>query len=67
MNWDQIEGNWKQYRGKAKAKWGELTDDDLAAIAGRREQLAGVLQERYGIAKEEAHRELDAFVDSLKL
>lgn len=58
MNWDRIEGNWKQVTGQAKAQWGKLTDDDIALVAGRRDQLAGKLQERYGIAKEEAERQL---------
>ncbi len=54
MNWERIEGHWKQLKGKVREQWGELTDDDLDVIAGRREQLAGKIQERYGIAKEEA-------------
>lgn len=58
MNWDRIEGNWKQAAGKAKVQWGKLTDDDLDVIAGRREQLAGKIQERYGIAKDEAEKQL---------
>jgi uncharacterized protein YjbJ (UPF0337 family) len=58
MNWDQIEGNWKQAIGKAKAQWGKLTDDDFAVVAGRRDQLAGKIQERYGVAKDEAERQL---------
>lgn len=66
MNWDQIEGNWKQYAGAAKEKWGKLTDDDLAVIDGKRIQLAGKLQERYGYAKNEAHKELDEFAKTLK-
>src|ERR1700751_3334920 len=61
MNWDQLEGKWKQYRGEVREKWGKLTDDDLHVIAGRREQLIGRLQERYGIAKEVAAREADEF------
>jgi uncharacterized protein YjbJ (UPF0337 family) len=60
MNWDQIEGNWKQFKGKVKEKWGKLTDDDLDRAAGRREQLVGRLQERYGWHKEQAEKELDA-------
>jgi len=48
MNWDQIAGNWTQFTGKVKEQWGKLTDDDLTAIAGKRDQLAGKLQERYG-------------------
>jgi len=58
MNWDRIEGNWKQAAGKAKVQWGKLTDDDLDVVAGRREQLAGKIQERYGIAKDEAEKQL---------
>jgi uncharacterized protein YjbJ (UPF0337 family) len=66
MNWDQIAGNWKQFKGKAKEKWGQLTDDDLTTIAGKRDQLAGKLQERYGYGKEQAERELDEFADTLR-
>jgi len=66
MNWDQIEGKWKQYSGKAKEKWGKLTDDDLTEISGRRDQLAGKLQERYGLAKEQAERQIDEFTRSLQ-
>lgn len=66
MNWDRIEGNWKQYTGAAKEKWGQLTDDDLTAIEGKRTRLAGKLQERYGYAKDEAHKELDAFAQALE-
>jgi uncharacterized protein YjbJ (UPF0337 family) len=58
MKWDQIEGNWKQIIGKAKEQWGKLTDDDLEVVAGRREQLAGKIQERYGIARQEAEKQL---------
>ena len=57
MNWDQLEGKWKQYKGEVREKWGKLTDDDLHIIAGRREQLIGRLRERYGIAKDVAARE----------
>ena len=58
MNWEQIAGNWKQAKGTVKEKWGQLTDDDLTMIAGKRDQLVGRVQERYGIAKEEAEREV---------
>ena len=58
MNWDRIQGNWKQVVGKAKAQWGKLTDDDLDIVAGRREQLAGKIQERYGIAKDDVERQI---------
>jgi uncharacterized protein YjbJ (UPF0337 family) len=58
MNWDQIEGKWKQMKGSAKKQWGKLTDDDLDVIAGNQEQLAGRIQERYGITKEEAAKQV---------
>jgi uncharacterized protein YjbJ (UPF0337 family) len=58
MNWDRIEGNWKQAKGRVKEKWGKLTDDQLDVIGGRRERLLGVLQESYGIAKDEAERQV---------
>jgi uncharacterized protein YjbJ (UPF0337 family) len=66
MNWDQIEGSWKQFKGKVKEKWGKLTDDDLTLAAGKRDQLAGILQKRYGYEKTQAERELDEFSRSLK-
>ena len=58
MNWDQIEGKWKQMRGTVRQKWGKLTDDDLDVIAGKQDQLVGKIQERYGISKEEASRQI---------
>jgi uncharacterized protein YjbJ (UPF0337 family) len=61
MNWDRIEGQWKQVTGQAKAQWGKLTDDDLTVVAGRRDQLAGKIQERYGAAKDEAEKQIDEF------
>jgi uncharacterized protein YjbJ (UPF0337 family) len=67
MNWDTISGKWKQWTGKAKETWGKLTDDDLTKIAGKRDQLEGVLQERYGYAKEEANKAIDDFAAKLKL
>ncbi|MFZ1727891.1 MAG: CsbD family protein [Albidovulum sp.] len=63
MNWDQIQGNWKQFKGKAQAKWGELTDDELDQAEGRREQLVGLVQEKYGHAKAEAERQVDRWAD----
>jgi uncharacterized protein YjbJ (UPF0337 family) len=66
MNWDQIAGDWKQFKGKVKEKWGKLTDDDLTAVAGKREQLAGLLQQKYGFAKEHAEKELQEFSKALK-
>lgn len=65
MNWDQVKGNWKQFTGKMKEKWGKLTDDDLTTAAGQRDQLVGVLQKRYGYAKEAAENELNEFTKSL--
>jgi len=59
MNWDRIEGNWKQFKGKAKEKWGQLTDDELDQIAGRKDQLVGKIQERYGWAKDRAEQEVN--------
>lgn len=59
MNWDQIEGKWKELKGQAKVKWGELTDDELDIAEGRRDQLVGKLQQKYGMAKEEAERQVD--------
>ncbi|TCS67436.1 uncharacterized protein YjbJ (UPF0337 family) [Primorskyibacter sedentarius] len=59
MNWDQIEGKWEQFKGSAREQWGKLTDDELAEARGNREQLAGLIQERYGKTKEEAEREID--------
>ena len=67
MNWDQIQGNWKQITGKVKEKWGKLTDDDLTTIAGKRDQLAGLLQQKYGYAKELAETELEEFTQKLQL
>ncbi len=65
MNWDQVEGNWKQVKGKARAKWGDLTDDDVDSVNGRREQLVGKIQERYGKERAEAEREVDDWIDKM--
>ena len=65
MNWDIIEGKWSQLKGQAKIKWGELTDDDLEIAAGKSEELAGRIQERYGKSKEEAEREVEEWSASL--
>ena len=68
MNWDQMEGKWKQMKGVARKQWGKLTDDDLAFMAGSKEQFVGRLQERYGIAKDEAERKAKKEAEeSLKL
>lgn len=58
MNEHTIAGNWKQFKGKVKEQWGKLTDDDLDVIAGKRDQMVGRMQERYGIAKDEAEKQL---------
>ena len=65
MNWEQVEGKWKQYTGKVREKWGKLTDSDLEMIKGQRQQLVGKIQERYGIAKEEAERQVNEFTSGL--
>jgi uncharacterized protein YjbJ (UPF0337 family) len=65
MNWDRVEGNWKQMTGKVKEQWGKLTDDDITVIGGRQEQLVGRIQERYGIAKDEAQRQIDNWMHKL--
>jgi len=59
MNWDRVEGNWKQLKGELRTKWGKLTDDDLDVIAGSRDKLVGRLQELYGVRKDEAERQID--------
>ena len=61
MNQDRMEGNWTQFKGTVKEQWGKLTDDDLDIIAGKRDQLLGRIQERHGIAKDEAEKQLDVF------
>jgi uncharacterized protein YjbJ (UPF0337 family) len=61
MDWNRIEGNWKQMKGAVKQQWGKLTDDDLTQIAGSREKLEGLIQERYGIAKDETSKQIDSW------
>lgn len=65
MNWDQVEGNWKQVKGQARAKWGDLTDDDIESVDGRRGMLVGKIQERYGKARAEAEKAVDDWIASL--
>lgn len=65
MNWDRVQGNWKQVMGKAREKWGKLSNDDIDVIGGRRDQLVGRLQERYGIAKDVAQKQADEWADAL--
>ncbi len=66
MNWDQIQGKWKEVKGKAQQKWGDLTDDDLDVVDGKREELVGRVQQRYGIARDEAERQVKEFETSCK-
>jgi uncharacterized protein YjbJ (UPF0337 family) len=66
MNWDRVEGNWKQFSGKVKEKWGQLTDDDLTTIAGKRDQLEGKIQERYGIGKDQVKKDVDDFLNRVQ-
>jgi uncharacterized protein YjbJ (UPF0337 family) len=65
MNWDRVQGNWKQFTGKVKEQWGKLTDDDIAKINGSREQLEGELQAKYGYAKDKAKQEVDNWANRL--
>ena len=65
MNWDRIEGNWKQLSGKVRQQWGKLTDDDLDVIGGNRTELAGRIQEIYGVSKDEAEKQIESFTGSL--
>ncbi len=66
MNWDRIEGNWKQFQGKVRQQWGKLTDDDLDVIGGKRDELAGRIQEIYGVSKDEADRQIERFAGTLE-
>jgi uncharacterized protein YjbJ (UPF0337 family) len=65
MNWDRIEGNWKQLHGKVRQQWGKLTDSDLDVIDGRRAELSGRIQEAYGVTKDEAERQIERFAGTL--
>ena len=67
MNWDQITGKWSQLKGEIRRKWGKLTDDDLEVIAGSKDKLVGRIQERYGIAKEQAQTQLDEWCKTVRL
>ena len=62
MNWDRVEGNWKQFKGQVQQSWGRLTDDDLDQVEGKHTELVGKIQERYGIAKDEAERQVDEWL-----
>ena len=65
MNWEQVQGQWKQLKGKLKMKWGKLTDDDLDVIAGQKDILVDKIQERYGLKKEEALRQVEEWNSTL--
>jgi uncharacterized protein YjbJ (UPF0337 family) len=66
MNWDIIKGDWKQFKGKAQIQWGKLTDSDLEMIEGKREELAGRIQKAYGVTKDEAEKQINAFEAKMK-
>ena len=65
MNWNQVEGQWNQFKGQLKSKWAKLTDHDLENVAGKKDQLVGKLQEHYGILKEDAEKQLDEWIAKL--
>ena len=65
MNWDQIEGKWKQFTGSARERWGKVTDDDWQTIAGKKDQLIGRIQVRYGVKKAEAEKQADEWLRTL--
>ncbi len=65
MNWDRIKGNWNQMKGRAKQKWGKVTDDDTTIFTGQRNQLAGKLQEGYGVGKEKVEKAVDKLTDAI--
>lgn len=65
MNWDQIEGKWKEMKGKARTSWGDLTDDELDQVGGRKDELVGKIQQRYGLEREEAERQVDDWANKL--
>ena len=66
MDWNQIEGDWQRLKGHVKEKWGQLTDDEIDKMNGHREQLEGKIQERYGIARDKAKKEVDSWFNSIK-
>lgn len=65
MNWDRIEGNWKQFAGRVKQQWGKLTDDEIARVNGSRDQLEGIIQARYGYAKDQVKKDIEAWLSRL--
>ncbi len=66
LDWNRVEGNWKQFKGKIKEKWGELTDDEIDKMEGSREQFEGKIQEKYGIGKDQAKRNIDDWLNTLQ-
>jgi uncharacterized protein YjbJ (UPF0337 family) len=67
VDWNRIEGSWKQLKGKVKEKWGDLTDDDLDKIAGRKDQLEGLIQQRYGLTKDQARKQIEEWFNEQKV
>jgi uncharacterized protein YjbJ (UPF0337 family) len=67
VDWNRIEGSWKQLKGRIKERWGDLTDDDLDRIAGRRDQFEGLIQQRYGLTKDQAHRQIEEWFDEQRI
>jgi uncharacterized protein YjbJ (UPF0337 family) len=67
MNWDQIEGQWHEMMGRVKTRWARLTDNDLANVSGKKESLVGAIQQRYGIAKEAADRQVDDWITRARM
>ncbi len=65
MNWDQMEGQWKTFKGHLREKWGKITDSDFEVIAGKKDRMLGKIQERYGIGQEDAEKELDKYINSI--
>jgi uncharacterized protein YjbJ (UPF0337 family) len=65
MNWDQVAGKWKEMAGQARVKWGKLTDDDWQVVMGKKDQLVGRIQQRYGVAKDEAERQVDEWTNQI--
>lgn len=65
MNWDQIEGRWKEFKGKAREKWGDITDDEYDRVEGKREQMVGLVQKKYGDSKDDAERKVDDWMSGL--
>ncbi len=66
MNWEQVEGQWKQLKGTVKSKWAKLTDDDVSLLDGKKDSLLGRIQERYGVAKDEAERQIDEWTSKIE-